>query len=140
MTTFQALIGFTLVMLVILQVTWLFSDAETITRHQLILSLLLGAISVATAPASTLHVVRELGARGPLTSTLMAVVAATDAIAIMLFGIAVSTAHNLAGTDGLSIASILFCFYEIGGSLIVASSPVFLSTRCWTNSIITEKC
>ncbi|WLE98424.1 MAG: cation:proton antiporter [Candidatus Electrothrix communis] len=118
-TTFQAVIGFTLVMLVILQMTWLFSDAETITRHQLILSLLLGAISVATAPATTLHVVRELGARGPMTSTLMAVVAATDAIAIMLFGIAVSTAHNLASTDGLSIASILFCFYEIGGSLLV---------------------
>ena len=118
-TTFQAVIGFTLVMLVILQMTWLFSDAETITRHQLILSLLLGAISVATAPATTLHVVRELGARGPMTSTLMAVVAATDAIAIMLFGIAVSTAHNLAGTDGLSITSILFCFYEIGGSLLV---------------------
>ncbi|MCI5124548.1 MAG: hypothetical protein D3925_08755, partial [Candidatus Electrothrix sp. AR5] len=47
-TIFQALIGFTLVMLVILQMTWLFSDSETITRHQLILSLLLGAISVAT--------------------------------------------------------------------------------------------
>ncbi|CAK8717648.1 Universal stress protein [Candidatus Electrothrix laxa] len=118
-TIFQALIGFTLVMLVILQVTWLFSDAETITRHQLILSLLLGAISVATAPATTLHVVRELGTRGPMTSTLMAVVAATDAIAIMLFGIAVSTAHNLASMDGISIASILFCFYEIGGSLLV---------------------
>ncbi|MCI5126656.1 MAG: hypothetical protein D3925_19795, partial [Candidatus Electrothrix sp. AR5] len=53
------------------------------------------------------------------TSTLMAVVAATDAIAIMLFGMAVSTAHNLASTDGLSLASILFCFYEIGGSLII---------------------
>ncbi|MCI5133228.1 MAG: hypothetical protein D3904_17365, partial [Candidatus Electrothrix sp. EH2] len=67
----------------------------------------------------TLHVIRELGARGPMTSTLMAVVAATDAIAIMIFGIAVSTAHNLISTDGLSLAALLFCLYEIGASLLV---------------------
>ncbi|MCI5158332.1 MAG: hypothetical protein D3906_07785, partial [Candidatus Electrothrix sp. AUS1_2] len=29
------------------------------------------------------------------------------------------TARNLTGTDSLSIASVLFCFYEIGGSLLV---------------------
>ncbi|MGB5684320.1 MAG: cation:proton antiporter [Candidatus Electrothrix sp.] len=115
----QGLVTFILVTLATLHITWLLSDAESITRHQLILSMLLGAIAVATAPATTLHVVRELGTRGPMTSTLMAVVALEDAIAIMIFGMAVSTAHNLASTEGLSIASILFCFYEIGGSLIV---------------------
>jgi Kef-type K+ transport system membrane component KefB/nucleotide-binding universal stress UspA family protein len=118
-TFFQALFGFTLVTLVILQMTLLLSDTAVITRHQIVLSILLGAISVATAPATTLHVVRELGARGPMTSTLMAVVAATDAIAIITFGIAVSTAHNLTGTDGLSFTSLLFCLYEITGSLLI---------------------
>jgi len=116
---FQALIGFTLVFLVTLYMTWLFSNAATITRHQIVLALLLGAISVATAPATTLHVVRELGAKGPITSTLMAVVAATDAIAIIIFGIAVSTAHNLVSTDGLSLVSLFVCIYEISGSLLV---------------------
>ncbi|WPD21491.1 MAG: cation:proton antiporter [Candidatus Electrothrix scaldis] len=115
----QALVGFTVVMLVTLYITWLTSGTGKITLHQVILSILLGAISVATAPATILHVIRELGARGPKTSTLLAVVAATDAIAIMVFGIAVSTAHNLAGTEGLSLSSLLFCLYEIGGSLLV---------------------
>uniref|UniRef100_UPI004057196D cation:proton antiporter domain-containing protein n=1 Tax=Candidatus Electrothrix sp. TaxID=2170559 RepID=UPI004057196D len=115
----QALIGFTLVTLITLQIIWLVSDIQIITRHQLILSLLLGAISVATAPATTLHIVRELGTRGPMTSTLMAVVAVTDAIAIMTFGITVSTAHSLTGTDGLSLASLLICLYEISGSLLI---------------------
>jgi Kef-type K+ transport system membrane component KefB len=115
----QGLAAFILVTLATLYTTWLVSGAESITRHHVILSMLLGAIAVATAPAAILHVVRELGTRGPMTSTLMAVVAVDDAIAIMIFGIAVSTAHNLASTEGLSIASILFCFYEIGGSLIV---------------------
>ncbi|MCI5139175.1 MAG: hypothetical protein D3922_12345, partial [Candidatus Electrothrix sp. AR1] len=115
----QALIGFTLVFLVTLYMTWLFSNAATITQHHIVLALLLGAISVATAPATTLHVVRELGAKGPITSTLMAVVAATDAIAIIIFGIAVSTAQNLVSTDSLSLASLFVCIYEITGSLLV---------------------
>jgi len=42
------------------------------------LALLLGAVSVATAPAATLHVMRELKAAGPLTTILMAVVAVDD--------------------------------------------------------------
>ncbi len=115
----QGLAAFILVALATLLTTWLLSDGEAITRHQLILSLLLGTIAVATAPAAILHVVRELGTRGPMTSTLMAVVAVDDAIAIMIFGMAVSTAHNLTGTDGLSLSSLLFCFYEIAGSLVI---------------------
>jgi Kef-type K+ transport system membrane component KefB len=122
----QAVSAFVLVFLAVLQTTWLLSGAEAITQNQLILSMLLGAIAVATAPAAILHVVRELGTRGPVTSTLMAVVAVDDAIAIMIFGMAVSTAHNLAGTDGLSLQSILFCFYEIGGSLIAGILTGFL--------------
>ncbi len=114
----QALAAFVLVMFATLLTTRLLSGTEAITKNQLILSMILGAIAVATAPAAILHVVRELDTRGPMTSTLMAVVAVDDAIAIMIFGIAVSTAHNLTGTAGLSFQSILFCFYEIGGSLI----------------------
>ncbi|MCI5210921.1 MAG: hypothetical protein D3910_19535, partial [Candidatus Electrothrix sp. ATG2] len=117
----QAFAAFILVVLTTLLTTWFISGAEAITRHQFSLFILLGAIAVATAPATTLHVTRELGTRGPMTSTLMAVVAVADALAIMIFGMAVSTAHNLTGTDGLSISSILFCFYEIGGSLIVGT-------------------
>ncbi|MCI5208949.1 MAG: hypothetical protein D3910_09165, partial [Candidatus Electrothrix sp. ATG2] len=115
----QALAAFILVMLATLLTGWLLSDTASITRHQLILSMLLGAIAVATAPATTLHIVRELGSRGSMTSTLMAVVAVADSIAIIIFGMAISTAHNLTGTDGLSLHSILFCFYEIGGSLLI---------------------
>ncbi|XOF34476.1 MAG: cation:proton antiporter [Candidatus Electrothrix sp. YB6] len=114
----QAAAAFLLVLLAALPTTWLVSGTEEITRDQVVLSVLLGAIAVATAPAAILHVTRELGTRGPMTSTLMAVVAVDDAIAIMIFGIAVSTAHNLTGTDGLSLQSLLFCLYEIGGSLI----------------------
>jgi Kef-type K+ transport system membrane component KefB len=68
----------------------------------LVLGLLLGAVSVATAPAATLHVMRELGAKGPLTTTLMAVVAVDDGIAIMIFGIALAMAKQIVGAQGAS--------------------------------------
>ena len=83
------------------------------TDH-LVLSILLGAVAVATAPAAILHVVRELSARGIVTSTLMAVVAVDDGIAIMVFGMSVSVAHQIVGTGGASyLESILVCGREI---------------------------
>ena len=82
----QALAAFLLVAIGVYVTTWLLAGAETNHLDTLILSILLGAVAVATAPAALLHVVREMGARGPLTSTLMAVVAVDDGIAIIIFG------------------------------------------------------
>ena len=47
-------------------------------------SLLLGAIASATAPAATLMVIRQYKAKGPVTDTLLPVVAIDDAIAIKM--------------------------------------------------------
>ncbi|MCK4326763.1 cation:proton antiporter [bacterium] len=51
------------------------------------MALLLGAISSATAPAATVSVLNQYRCRGPLTSTLLAVVAIDDAIAVIIFGV-----------------------------------------------------
>lgn len=84
----------------------------------LVLALLLGAVSVATAPAATMHVMRELKAAGPLTTTLMAVVAIDNGLAIMMFGVSMSVANHLTadGTSSMS-AAIIASLMEIGGSL-----------------------
>ncbi|CAK8717186.1 Universal stress protein [Candidatus Electronema halotolerans] len=92
------------------------------SSSQFTLALLLGAIAAANAPATLLHVVQELGARGPLTSTLMASVAVGDALAIMIFGMALSAARNLAGPG----QGLLLCLYETGGSLAVGISAGLL--------------
>lgn len=85
-----------------------------------ILAMLLGSIGVATAPAATLLVIQELKAKGPLTATLMAIVAIDDGIAIMVFGMVVSIAHQLLGQSGdpawLSVAASVG---EIAGSLLL---------------------
>jgi Kef-type K+ transport system membrane component KefB len=88
--------------------------------HYLVLSLLLGAVSVATAPAATLHVMRELKAVGPLTSTLMAVVAVDDGLAIMIFGIAVSVVSNIVGSGAEPIGvAVISSLLEITSSLVM---------------------
>ncbi len=90
------------------------------TRDYLALSLLLGAVGVATAPAATLLVIRELKAKGTLTSTLMAIVAIDDGLAIMIFGLAVTITHQLVGqTDTPLLYSVFIGFMEIGGSLAI---------------------
>lgn len=84
------------------------------------LSLVLGAIASATAPAATLMVVRQYKARGPVTSTLLPIVAIDDAVCLMLFSILSSVAKSL-GTEGEFSAyeTILKPIIEIVGSLVV---------------------
>ena len=115
----QALGAFLFVAAGILVLTQLTGTPQSLA-DRLTLSLLLGAVAVATAPAAILHVVRELGARGPLTATLMAVVAVDDGLAIMIFGMAVSTAHQLGGQGEESVLmAVLASAGEIGGSIAI---------------------
>jgi len=86
--------------------------------HLIILAILLGAVSLATAPASTMHVVREAQARGPLTTTLMAVVAVDNSLAITLFGIIAAVARHLMNVNGGSIFMALSAaLLEVAASL-----------------------
>ncbi|HHD56146.1 MAG TPA: hypothetical protein ENK89_00510 [Desulfobulbaceae bacterium] len=119
----QALGSFVLVTAGTLATLHLVGGSNFLFQEQLTLALLLGAVAVATAPAAILHVVRELGARGPLTSTLMAVVAVDDGLAIMIFGMAISAAHQLAGhTEASALTSILASLAEIGFSIAIGTA------------------
>ena len=59
------------------------------------LAISLGAISAATAPAATIMVVRQYKAKGPLTSTLLPVVAMDDAVALMAYSVSSQVAIML---------------------------------------------
>ena len=71
------------------------------------MALVLGAIACATAPAVTMAVIREFKAKGPLTTTLLAVVALDDAIAVIAFAVAVGIAQSLVSGGGISLFQIL---------------------------------
>ncbi len=62
-------------------------------------ALLLGAVAIATAPASTLMVIRECDAAGPVTDYLLGVIAVNNVLCITVYGLVA------AGIDLLSPAS-----------------------------------
>ncbi|MEJ2468841.1 MAG: cation:proton antiporter [Campylobacterales bacterium] len=66
-------------------------------EHSLMVPLFLGAISAATAPAAVLAVIHQYRARGPLTLTLLGVVATDDAAALINFSVVLGVGSLLMG-------------------------------------------
>ena len=71
------------------------------------LALLLGAIASATAPAATIMVVKQYDARGPVTDTLLSVVALDDAVALMAFGFASATVAVMGASADVSVFTMI---------------------------------
>jgi len=85
-----------------------------------VLGLLLGAIASATAPAATTDVLWENRTRGPLTTTILGIVAMDDGLALILFAIVSAISTKILGTTGHSfVYTITHPIYEIGGGILV---------------------
>ncbi len=79
------------------------SPSATFANTYLPMALVLGAIAMTTAPAITMASIRECKAKGPMTTTLHAVVALDDVIAVLGFSIALGFAQPLVtGVSGVS--------------------------------------
>ena len=76
-------------------------------QENLPIILTLGAVATATAPAATLMVIKQYKAKGPVTDTLLPVVALDDAIGLILFSLSFSVAQifakQQAGIQGVNI-------------------------------------
>lgn len=97
-----------------------FSVTYWIFGQDFIFSIVIASMSAATAPAATIMVIRQYKTYGPLTKTILPVVALDDALGIMLFGIAMSIAGIYAGTtDYTFLQMISQPVIEIVGSLIL---------------------
>jgi Kef-type K+ transport system membrane component KefB len=84
-------------------------------------ALIFGALASATAPAATVDVLAEYDAKGPLTTSLLAVVGMDDALALVLFSTAAAFAASLLSQSAPpSLLEILeLPLVEIGGSVLV---------------------
>lgn len=71
------------------------------------MALVIGAISVATAPAAVLAIIAELKARGPFTSTLLGIIALGEGLAIIIFSLAATAAHVLIDPGATSLIKML---------------------------------
>ena len=111
----QGVGAFILVGLVVAAVAWFVGrDVKT----AVVMGLLFGAISSATAPAATTNVMWEYKTRGILTTTTMAIVALDDGLAVALFSISASIGLQIMGqTDGGFGPAVGHAAYELGGGL-----------------------
>ncbi len=71
-------------------------------------ALILGAIATATAPGEVLALVKAYRTKGPVTDTLLPLVAFDDAVGIMIFAVCLSVGTSLLGTSGAGIVSVLW--------------------------------
>jgi len=84
------------------------------------MGLVLGAIASATAPAATINVLWEYKTRGPLTATILAIVALDDALALLLYRGAATGAKALCGTGHDSVFVATFALFgEIVGAIFL---------------------
>lgn len=116
---FESIVPFFVVSIVITGVSY---AATKNFATSLALGLVLGAISSATAPAATTDVLRENRTRGPLTTTVLGIVALDDAVALILYAFASSIAATLLGVRTASVASqLLLLLYDICGSVVLGA-------------------
>ena len=97
-------------------------------------SIVIASMSAATAPAATLLVIKQYKAHGPLTKTILPVVALDDVFGIIAFGIAMALATLTTGQEAFSLYKVISGpLIEIGGSIllgiVIGVIFVFLSKK-----------
>jgi Kef-type K+ transport system membrane component KefB len=113
-----------ILVLIFLPMLFPLSDVTGFQTTYLPFALVLGAVSVATAPSAILSLVHELKAKGPFTTTLLGVVALDDAVAIMVYGYVIVWVKALMGgqsSNGSIIlaAPLISIAFSVGIGLIV---------------------
>lgn len=103
-----------------LTATLLVTGALVLFGFDLKISILLGAIASATAPAATIMVVKQYKAKGPVTDTLLSVVALDDAVALMAFGFSMAMVNSMLHPGQSSaIMTAILPLLEIFGSILL---------------------
>jgi Kef-type K+ transport system membrane component KefB len=84
----------------------------------LTLGLVLGAVASATAPAATTDVLWQYKTRGPLTATILGIVALDDGLSLLLFAVASAIGLSLVGGSAAGpLELVLRPLYEVAGSV-----------------------
>jgi len=110
-------------------------------------AILLAAISISTAPATVLALVKETGSKGSFVATLLAGVALNNLVCIVFFEIARTIARTAIDPDGVFVSSdliaplIKICAslllgFSIGMALILSTRQVVRSDRLSALSLI----
>lgn len=90
-------------------------------KQDVAFSMILGAIAAATAPASTIMVLKQYKARGPLVDTLLPVVAIDDIMAVVALGVSLALTKNIVCVAMNEITSVAFLgpFLEMAQAILI---------------------
>lgn len=91
-------------------------------------AIIMGAVASATAPAATLMVVKQYKAKGPVTDTLLPVVALDDAVGLVLFSISFGVAKALISGSANIISIMVEPLIEVILSLGLGAAMGYLFT------------
>jgi len=81
------------------------------------LSIVLGSLAPATAPAGTMAVLRDLRARGTLTDLTIALVGLDDALVIIVYSVGIRLTKMSLGVEASISSSFAYPLWEIFGGL-----------------------
>ena len=81
-------------------------------------SILGGTVLLALSPPSTIAVIKEVGARGRFTSSVLSITVVMDVVVVILFAASASIAGALLGNDGLQLVFVPILVLDL--SLAVA--------------------
>lgn len=70
-------------------------------------TVVLSALAAATASASTMMTIRQLGAKGPFVDTLLQVVAIDNLVALVAYSVAISAAVSSISGEALSLSTVV---------------------------------
>ncbi len=96
-------------------------------EQSLIISIIFGGLASATAPAATIAVVHECKAKGKFTSTLLAVVASDDALALIYFTFALTLSGIFIGNGDFFLTTLYDMLQIIILSTLVGSVGAIIS-------------
>ena len=97
-------------------------------KQDVVLCLLLASLAPASAPAATLDVISETKAKGPLTQTIVSVLAVDNILSISLFALVLIFTDSLMD-QGQSWQEILLGGWEIGGAIILGFALGWPTTK-----------
>jgi len=98
--------------------TWVFPVPFADTAGVLSAGLLIGIVSTASSPSTTLAVIVESGKRSATTDLILGVVMLKDIVILFLFCIGLNIAHALNPAESETVTSIGGTFMQIFGSVL----------------------
>ena len=96
-------------------------------EQSLVIAVIFGGLASATAPAATIAVVHECKAKGRFTTTLLAVVASDDALALIYFTFALTLSGIFMGNGDFSLSTFYDMLRIIILSAVVGSIGAIIS-------------